>query len=330
LTSLEGLRSLENVTTNPNFDYDFMALEKLPAVHDLTGLRNLKTVAGDLHWVDLAVTDFRGLENLSSVGRFMVIHHNPNLVHLTGLDHLQTVDGEIEVKFNPSLVSIGSLNALRSVSGGHMSTGILIENNGALQRVDGFRRIVALSPSTGIGVHYEPALVAIDGFDSVESVGSISIFNSKLPTLKAFGALTLVYGDVRVDVSGVQSTMNAFGSLARVDGDLMLQGRGLTSLSELGALASVGGSLQLSSLGVTTLGELRSLRSIGGSLDVQYCQNLVHVNVLPSLTSVGALNVLENAALPQCDADALLTKLKDLGFQGPSKLMNNGGTAPCN
>jgi hypothetical protein len=40
--------------------------------------------------------------------------------------------------------------------------------------------------------------------------------------------------------------------------------------------------------------------------------------------------IRENAALPQCDAEGLLSALKTAGFQGSATLSNNGGTATCN
>jgi hypothetical protein len=247
------------------------------------------------------------------------------MTRLTGLEGLRSVGYQTRIRGNPALVSISSLDALTDAG----TDGIRITENDALQRIDGVRALVSMQPRASIYITDDRALTQVDGFDRVEVTSTLEVYGAKVATIHGFGALTLATGSVRLIVPTLR-TLDALGSLARVDGDVLLQAKALASMRELSALTSVGGELFIGQCGITSAGDLRSLRTVGGRLTFAGDPALLHVNVLPSLTGVGELVVIDNATLPACDAQGLLDALVAKGFVGTATLDKNDGTGACN
>jgi hypothetical protein len=324
LPSVEGLRALTTIGINSgsaDLGTYFVNLGPLPALTDLTGLRSLTTVYQTLGIGPIGTTNLHGLEALTSVGLDLVITGNTQMQSMTGLDGLKSVGQMIQITGN-TVTSIGSLNALTSVG----TQGILIENNSALVSLSGFRGLATLDGS--VTIDNNTALTSIDGFDALQSADTIDLYDNKLSTVNGFGSLTTLTQNLTVEEGPLLTTLAAFQKLTQVGGDLQVVGR-LASYSELGALESTGGSLYLDSGDVTTLSDFASLTKVGATLAASGQPNLTSVNVLPRLTSVGALVFVDDPLLPACDAQNLVTALQADGFTGSVTISNDGsGTCP--
>jgi hypothetical protein len=107
LETLEGLQRLESVGALM-FSND--------GIRDLSGIRNLREVEGDLNLSWLENLDrLDGLERLQTTGR--VIIQDNALVDLDGLSGLESVDGDLHILFNEELTSVEGLAKLKRVSG---------------------------------------------------------------------------------------------------------------------------------------------------------------------------------------------------------------------
>src|SRR5690606_40148623 len=77
-----------------------------------------------------------GLENLSSVGGFLVINSNAALATLSGLENLSSVGGVLRIYDNAALATLSGLDNLNSI-GGFLD----INNNAALTNINGIQNI---------------------------------------------------------------------------------------------------------------------------------------------------------------------------------------------
>jgi hypothetical protein len=105
----------------------------------------------------------------------------------------------------------------------------------------------------------------------------------------------------------------------------------LTNLDGLSGLTSVGSTLNIESNDVlTNLDGLSRLTSVGRHLYVTNNPALTNLDGLNGLESVGGnLNISGNSVLPTCAADALVGRLRALGWDGVADISGNDtGTCP--
>jgi D-alanyl-D-alanine carboxypeptidase len=124
---------------------------------------------------------------------------------------------------------------------------------------------------------------------------------------------------LRVMLDPALGVLGGLASHARVDGKLAISAPPLSSFAELHSLERVGGDLTLGQSSATTLADLGALQSVGGTFAVASEPNLTHVNVLPNLASVGALDIENDPTLRTCDAQGLLAALRAKGLPGPRR-----------
>ncbi len=201
------------------------------------------------------------------------------------LPTLETVGGSVDVRANSDLVSL-SMGALRSV-GGRVS----IASNPALARIDGLE---GLHDVGGLQVGTNPVLSRIDLAALTEVRGDLEIANNAVLTYIACAALGSVQGDLHVDTNAALPDLAGFFALTTVEGGLYVQSN--AALANLDGLASLASAQRL------------------------------HLYANPALTSIlglgrfahltGPFTVLQNRALPTCQAEALLRRLLDAGYLG--------------
>lgn len=83
-----------------------------PNIHDLTPLKNIKTVNGWMDVQNTTATSLKGLENLRTVnGRFRLIG-NSQLTDMTPVENIEYVDGVVAIVVNQMLNPCPSLDSL--------------------------------------------------------------------------------------------------------------------------------------------------------------------------------------------------------------------------
>jgi hypothetical protein len=88
--------------------------------------------------------------------------------------------------------------------------------------------------------------------------------------------------------------------------------------------------LRVRSDALVSLSGLDAVWKVGGNLDVSGCTALERLAGLGALQSLGrAFTIRDNPALPQCEANSLLQRLRDGGYSGTSTTQNNGGSGTC-
>jgi hypothetical protein len=175
--------------------------------------------------------------------------------------------------------------------------------------------------------------------------GSVDVAGS-VASLGGLETVREITGTVRVLTSNSLANLDGLSGLEKL-GDLTAQGVGLTSL-HLPALREASGYLDLEVLAKLTSLELPSLETVGAQLTVTVCpllpslhfdklesvgqllnvsgdSVLTTVNGFPSLKSVGRLQFTNDAKLPQCEIDAIASRLAVT-----CKCSGNDSAATCN
>lgn len=94
-------------------------------ISNLDGLINLERVDW-LQLTNVPITNLQGLNNIQSIGRF-VVYYVPDLLSFEGLDSLETVDGqEFRIELCNSITSFAGLENLNSFDGDYFT---IDENN---------------------------------------------------------------------------------------------------------------------------------------------------------------------------------------------------------
>jgi hypothetical protein len=106
----------------------------------------------------------------------------------------------------------------------------------------------------------------------------------------------------------------------------------LSDLMELSGYESVTGWLDIldPSEVLVDLTGLECLMSVGGNLSIEYMVDLTNIDGLSGLTSVGGnVSIEHNCRLPTSAAEALVARLRALGWDGTADISDNGtGTCP--
>jgi len=174
LTTIQGFQQLTSV-------HDFaIGGNKLD---DVSGFKNLTSVAGVFSIGGTALKNLGGLQNLNSVGDQLIIYDNLSLTTLKELSSLATV-GRIYFYHNPELTSLEGLEKITSVKGG-----ILLTNNIKLDNLDGLINVTGAI--TSINITSNTALKDFCGLNNLinggGSVGNYSTSsNGYDPTLQDF------------------------------------------------------------------------------------------------------------------------------------------------
>jgi len=196
--SLDGLQCLETVGLglyihSPHLPSLF-GLSRLAVVGedliisdytgDLHGMENLTTVG---RWLEInnveAATDLSGLESLVEVGEWLRVFYCDSLQSLSGLDNLQTVPAVILVG-NPSITSLDGLDSIE----GNLEA-LQIDENASLEDLSGLEWINAIECS--LSLFGNPNLTTLAGLENLSWVGLVIdiTYNDSLSGLDALNNL---------------------------------------------------------------------------------------------------------------------------------------------
>src|SRR5690606_20814268 len=181
-----------------------VSLSSQAAVNNFaTNYANCTEISGYLSISGSTITDLSPLSNLTSVGGYLYIYNNSNLINLDGLSNLTSVGGLLVIGSNSNLTNLDGLSNLTSV-GGYLS----IYNNLSLTNLDG------LSNLTSIGgylvIESNSSLTDISGLQNIDPASILStnglglyiMNNSSLSVCNLENFCTYLAGSGARDISG--------------------------------------------------------------------------------------------------------------------------------
>jgi len=281
-----------------------LTLVDLPALTSFRWLRNVRSLGGQLLlWGDLGVPDLHGLEGLTTVKSYVSVQRS-NLRTLAGLRNLRSAGG-LHILSNTHLESLRDLESFRT-NGPSGYDGIQIDENLALKEIGGLDQLT--DAGGAIEIMDNPKLTGIRGLHDIQSADSV--FISGNPAL---------------------TELDGLDSLEHVKGFVSLRGNALESVDEFGTLARVDGKLEIDSeLSLVDLDGFDALQSIGGELRITNNRSLTRIEALDQLLSLGGeLLVTNNAVLPPCQPEGVATELRERGYEGSITIRDNGSTGGC-
>ncbi len=286
------------------------------SLNDVSPLQCLESVVGDLQIGSCSfythsesyctgnaeLSKLAGLERLASITGNLRIEGNPKLTNLNGLTSLTLIGGDLSIVGN-AIVDMSGLDKLETVFG-HFVT----EKRGTL----------TLFGSWGHNVENDQ-LTSLNGLQSLQYAGSLRIAGTNLTTLDGLNNLQAVgnyfsIGDTALtDLSGLDS-------LSEIDG----------GLSIASCNAGDGGVVKCfpSNPWLTSLDGATNLSSVG-SLYFTYNTALADLHGLAAVQVENDIEIIDNPALPTCEAQWLVDWLTQNGWQGDSVVEGNWDEGSC-
>lgn len=260
-------------------------------INNISGLINLNTVDGGLTIQNTALTSLNGFQNLNSING-IVISNNPNLTSIANLLQVNASVYEISISNNPQLTSLFGLNGITST--------IL------LYLVD-LPLVNTLQPLSSLGSSLPFAYIVnlpIQNLTGLNQVTTTNTFNlNNLPSLTSLQGLN-------------QLTTIIFPSPRANDNDFPQEVLGFAY------------GLSITNTSISNLDELSNLTNMNGTnLSIVNNPNLISLTGLTNLipTSVGYLEILNNALLSNCATATICSILENIDENSVFIEMNDTG-----
>ncbi|MCI5094575.1 HYR domain-containing protein, partial [Phaeodactylibacter sp.] len=297
-TALDAQCPVGNVTLNSQAEVDNFAVS----------YPNCSQISGSLTIEGSDITDLQGLNNLSSVGTFLLIRGNGALTSLQGLNNLSSVGNNLFILVNAALTSLQGLDNLSSVG-----SNIYIGSNDALTSLQGLDNLSSVGNE--IAIRYNDALASLQGLDNLSSVGNdiFIIDNDALTSLQGLSSLSSLVGDLQIEENDALTSLNGPNMLTSIGGTLWIgRNDALTSLDGLNNISSVGDDLLIQyNNTLTSLNGLGNLSSVASFIIIGTNPALTSLNGLESLSSVGTdISIVLNESLTSITS---LNNLSSLG-----------------
>lgn len=219
-----------------------------------------------------SITDLSGLENITRIGRDLIMGHLDSLVYFDGLSNVEFVGGDFTIRQNGNLKDLRNFNNLDSI--GEIVT---IVSNDSLQ---------TLSHLTN--VKYIGDLVEI-------------IRNTRLESIIGFNQVTFINRGIRIEESPLLTSFEGLENVETIAGPLVIVETGIKDFLGLSSLKEITDEFARLELrennDLETLSGLENLNSIEGSFSVLDCPSLNSISSLSSLTHLDSYFRINNTAL---------------------------------
>ncbi len=286
LAPLSNLTSIGEVELNNSLDRlqeGFgLLINSNPELTSLTGLENLRSVAGSIViYSNDGLTNFEGLNGLETVGRSFVIgdsftvsnrfdEGNDSLLSLEGLDSLTSIGESLIIWDNPELLSLSGPTNLQTIEGN-----LNVRDNDSLEEVVGLTGLESIGGT--LGFYSNDVFASFAGFNSLRSVGGLAFENDSLVNLQGLNNLETVRGNLH---AGGKASDDTFPSA--------FDGSAITSLEGLDSLRSIEGNFWVwDNPLLQYVRSLSNLESVSGSVLIGNSTTLIAIEGFDSLTQVG-------------------------------------------
>jgi hypothetical protein len=286
---------------------------------ELEDISNCNVIDGQLWIRGASITDLRPLGALRRVTEELAVIDCSELDSLAGFTSLERV-GSLGILNNERLPSLDGLETLRAIGGGSINHRLAIADNPLLTSISALGE--ATLTVTQLELHGNAALTSLEGLPRVRSLEWLSVVATSVTSLAVFSALEQS-GAIVIERNPDLVTL----------GLDVLEEVGTMAVSENGALERVGlralrtseylgvnGNAVLSDL------DLSALETVSRQLTINGNPVLATLGDLSTLKSVELIEISYNAALPQCEVDALDARLQACG---DGLCEGNDTTATC-
>lgn len=256
-------------------------------ITDISALQTIRTIS-DFLWITVTSLDsLEGLNNLESVGTYLLIHYNARLKNLSGLQKLKTVGGRISIGANNSLESADSLNLLESAESISISDNMFLKSISSfphLTYLKSFLKIVGNNELTVSGFNHLAHVTDIE-ISSIQGEGSISGFNK----IDSLTSLKINYINHCPYISGFNALKNVSGYIS------ITENKTLIMLPDFDSLTQVG-QLTISNPALRKIPDFPNLTS-ASQIDIRKNLGIDSLLGFPNLKKVKYLNIADNSEL---------------------------------
>ncbi len=270
-----------------------LAADVAPQISSL--LAEIETLKEEYAALEATVEEGTG----SSVGTVMYgSHYIANSVGLASMEGFTEITGDLEIRAG-DIPNLESLSSLTKVGGT-----LIINDNGTLTDLSGLRNLESIGGY--LQINNNASLVSLEGLNNIESIASFIQLeaNESLISLEGLNKLTAISGGLTINNNDA-----------------------LTNVDALALLETVGSYLQISNnASLEHLNGLSSLQTIGADQNFSLHENDVLNSIagLESLTEAGRkMAWYLNPELCQSDADALVARLRGVGWPGTVSIHSN-------
>ncbi|NUO00188.1 MAG: hypothetical protein HUU01_06185 [Saprospiraceae bacterium] len=305
---LETLHGFDNLNT---VGEDLIVLQN-ETLQNFSGINNLRKIGNTLYLINnSSLENLEGLNNLSYIGKDLVVLENQVLINLDGLEQLDTIKNRASIMDNPLLSSIQALSdldylyelefsgndnitSLTGLEQAFIDNSIFIDENMGLTSLDGLGSLEDFSGS--LLLVYNPIIQDYSVLSDLDSLYYLHLSGcDSLTDLQVLENLIFVEDWLSINSNPGLISLAGMSNLKHV-GSLAIAGNNLlTNLVGLPEFKKIDNKLSILGNGLQSLEGLDSLVEVGGDFTVWFEDNLVNMNGLGSLSSVGQkLWLLEN------------------------------------
>ena len=216
ITNLDGLSSLTYLDGTLVIGYSNGAYTGCPNLLSLTGLDNLTYVSGAVVIRDCSQITSIELNSLDSIGVYLSVYFNDNLVDFQGLENLISIGGYLAIRSLPALESLDGLNNLISV-GNDLIIGAEDYPNNSLINVTGLESLASIGGYVSIA--YNQNLESLGGLSNLSFIGEYldiihndSLSDLNLTILPFVSDLTVEFNNSLIDFQGLENLDSISGT----------------------------------------------------------------------------------------------------------------------
>ena len=184
LKSQQGVENYQSQYGSCNDTYADSVTIEGSDINDIGALKNLKNVSGNLKFVGTNLTGITGLDNLTSVGGYLIIEYNSSLTEINAFQNLERIGAGLIIRYNHKINKIYALPNLST-----LTQGIEIWGD-ATERTD------------KVKVHL------MSEFSNLTTTGYLSIAGLNIDSLKSFNNLTSIH---QLELSSLKSLKSLDG-----------------------------------------------------------------------------------------------------------------------
>lgn len=304
------LSTQEEVEEFGSYDYNVVegGLIINDFVDDLSPLKSLVIVTGEVHITTSMLKDLRGLENLRYISRDFLngfrIQGNLFLESLEGLNNLELVNGQTEIYDNDLLTTLSGLEKLRTIYGGslaiancdkleslngleslfHIGNELYLSNNPLLSDLSALKNLNYIY--TDLRIINNPSLENLYGLEKITRLGVLTIDgNNSLVDLEGISNLDTV-GAINIRLNEQLVDLTPFSDIKTVEYLSIENNNSLIDLSGFEGLESVSRKLLImENSSLESLRGLENIESLGG-FGISYNDKLENLTGLEGLTTI--------------------------------------------
>ena len=206
------------------------------------------------------INNLKGLSQITSIDRNLLVWNNPSLKSINGLEKLQFIGGNFSIFTNASLASLNGLENLDSIKG-------------------------------YLGILKNESLTSLNGIDHLTFLGSslIIVNNDSLKDLRGLENLNKVDGYLSVKENDYLNSLDGLENLVSIEQWLdIYDNASLENLNSLKNLKTIGNYLNVKkNASLSSLHGLENVITIGGFMDVYDNPSLLNLDELENLIPKG-------------------------------------------